>query len=219
MKRLVSPYEKHYRFREVSKHITKKNARLLDVGCGDATLSLYLDDTIDYYGMDVNPKSIQVKKVDVTNDKFPFKSDFFDYIVCTEVLEHVDNHQNCLNEIHRVLNPDGILLGTVPNCLALPRIISLSETSLEEDKSRVVGENHIVAFAFPEIRDLLRVSKFKILEQYHFYFIFHNTIPLSIPILDKLLKKFCFYILFKAKVAEMRSEETINISEEATDDT
>ncbi|RKX92287.1 MAG: hypothetical protein DRP84_10250 [Spirochaetes bacterium] len=216
MKRLVPPYEKHYRFREVSKHVTKKNARLLDVGCGDATLPLYLDDTIKYFGIDVNPKSNQAKKIDITKDKFPFKSDFFDYVVCTEVLEHIDNHQNCLSEVRRVLKPNGILVGTVPNCLAFPRIISFSDASLEEGKRYAVGENHIVAFGFPEIRDLLRTNKFKVLEQYYFYFIFSNRIPLSIPILDKLLKKFCFYIFFKAK--KNYFEETTEVFEVATDE-
>ncbi len=216
MRRLVPPYEKHYRFREVSKHVTKKNARLLDVGCGDATLPLYLDDTINYYGIDVNLKSNQAKKVNITKDKFPFKSDFFDYVVCTEVLEHIDNHQNCLSEIRRVLKPDGILLGTVPNCLAFPRIISFSKASLKEDKSYAVGKNHVVAFGFPEIRDLLRANKFKVLEQYYFYFIFSNRIPLSIPVLDKLFKKFCFYIFFKSNKTHF--EEATKVLGEATDE-
>ena len=201
MKRLVPPYEKHYRFREVAKHVTKLGARLLDVGCGDATLLRYLDSSIEYYGIDVNPiaNNQEVVTADITKDAFSFKSDYFDYVVCTEVLEHIDNHQNCLGEIRRILKSDGLLLGTVPNCLAFPRLISFSETKNKSDNEIAVGKNHVVAFGYPEIRDLLRANTFDVLNQYYFYFILSNRAPLSIPILNMLLKKFCFYIFFEAR--------------------
>ena len=200
MKRLVPPYEKHYRFREVAKHVTKRNARLLDVGCGDATLLCYLDSSIGDYGIDVNPTtSNQTVTADITKDAFTYHADYFDYVVCTEVLEHIDNHQNCLGEIHRVLKRDGVLLGTVPNCLAFPRVVSFSETSTKSEKKITVGKNHVVAFGYPEIRDLLIANNFDVLKQYYFYFILSNRAPLSIPILDRVLKKFCFYIFFEAR--------------------
>lgn len=211
MKRLIPPYEKHYRFREIAKHVTKPNSRLMDVGCGDATLLRYLDSSIEYYGIDVNQIiSMRVvtnhsvyhplyAQVDITKDAFPFRSDYFDYVVCTEVLEHIDNHQNCLSEIRRVLKPDGILLGTVPNCLAFPRVVSFSETKSKKDAENIVGKNHVVAFGYPEIRDLLNANQFNVLNEYYFYFILSNRAPLSIPVLDRVLKKFCFYIFFEAR--------------------
>ena len=200
MKRLVPPYEKHYRFREVAKYVTKRHARLLDVGCGDATLTRYLDSSIEYYGIDVKTIANNwVVTVDITKDVFPFKSNYFDYVVCTEVLEHIDNHQNCLGEICRILKPDGLLLGTIPNCLAFPRVVSFSETKNKKDNGIMVGKNHVVAFGYPEIRDLLSANSFNVLKQYYFYFILSNRAPLSIPILNILLKKFCFYIFFEAR--------------------
>ena len=157
---------------------------MLDVGCGDGTLTRYLDSSIEYYGIDVKPNaSDRVVTLSITKDKFPFESGYFDYVVCTEVLEHIDNHQNCLGEIRRILNPDGLLLGTIPNCLAFPRIISLTETKDPLKNGGVVGQNHIVAFGYPEIRDLLRANAFNVLNQYYFYFILSNRVPLSLSLI------------------------------------
>jgi 2-polyprenyl-3-methyl-5-hydroxy-6-metoxy-1,4-benzoquinol methylase len=49
-------------------------------------------------------------------DALPFANAFFDTVVCSEVLEHLDDDllRDGLREIARVLKPDGVLIGTVP---------------------------------------------------------------------------------------------------------
>lgn len=191
MKKLVPAYEKHYRLSEVAKHVKKENPLLLDVGCGDKSLRLYLGDNVDYCGIDVDPKCSN--KVDVSKDIFPFECNFFDYVVCTEVLEHIDNHQNCLKEIRRILKPSGLLLGTVPNCLSIPRIVSHHS---DKQTSSIIGREHLVAFGFSEIKDLLTANNFKVLEQYYFYSKVFDRVPLDIPFV--VLRKFSYYIFFGA---------------------
>jgi SAM-dependent methyltransferase len=44
----------------------------------------------------------------------PFREGTFDSILCTSVLEHVDNAERTISEIARVLSPGGRLLITVP---------------------------------------------------------------------------------------------------------
>src|SRR5262249_4506473 len=44
----------------------------------------------------------------------PFRDDSFDAILCTSVLEHVDNAEQAVSEIARVMKPGGRLLITVP---------------------------------------------------------------------------------------------------------
>lgn len=46
--------------------------------------------------------------------KIPFSDNFFDGILCTEVLEHVLDLEIVLREFHRVLKPEGILLISIP---------------------------------------------------------------------------------------------------------
>jgi len=45
----------------------------------------------------------------------PFRSGFFDFILCSEVLEHIPNIDNAIQEIARTLSGDGLLILSVPN--------------------------------------------------------------------------------------------------------
>ncbi len=53
--------------------------------------------------------------VKVSKDNFPFEDEYFDRIVCIDVLEHLDDDQPFLRELHRVLGPGGLAVVTVPN--------------------------------------------------------------------------------------------------------
>ena len=48
-------------------------------------------------------------------EKLPFPDDYFDLVLSHEVLEHVQDDQQAINEILRVLKPGGRLILFVPN--------------------------------------------------------------------------------------------------------
>ena len=49
--------------------------------------------------------------------RLPFQDDTFDRIIASEVLEHIHNDEDALDELYRVLKPHGILAITVPSYL------------------------------------------------------------------------------------------------------
>ena len=51
--------------------------------------------------------------------RLPFGDNIFDYIICSEVLEHVPDRKGIISEFSRVLKPDGILILTTPNWICL----------------------------------------------------------------------------------------------------
>lgn len=81
--------------------------RILDVGCG-------LRKRAGAIGIDVNPRS----QADVIHDlnvvPYPFPENYFDEIVCDNVLEHVDNVVKVMEELHRIAKPDAQLTIIVP---------------------------------------------------------------------------------------------------------
>ena len=66
-------------------------------------------------------KNIKYMVCAAQNLKFP--TSHFDLIVCTEVLEHLENQKGVINEVAKVLKPGGFLLISTPNYLNLTGLI------------------------------------------------------------------------------------------------
>jgi SAM-dependent methyltransferase len=64
--------------------------------------------------LDINPDSKADFIADICelNDTIPASN--FDFIICTEVIEHVKNPQNAINELMRITKKSGLLLFTSP---------------------------------------------------------------------------------------------------------
>lgn len=67
---------------------------------------------LEYVGIDV----YNGDRVDVVYDgnKIPFESDYFDLVFSSSVLEHIENLDNTLSEITRVLKHGGVTIHAVP---------------------------------------------------------------------------------------------------------
>jgi ubiquinone/menaquinone biosynthesis C-methylase UbiE len=63
------------------------------------------------------------QKVDIIdlnkNKELPYRSNAFDIVTATEVIEHLEDFRAILREIHRVLKPGGICVISTPNILSL----------------------------------------------------------------------------------------------------
>jgi cyclopropane fatty-acyl-phospholipid synthase-like methyltransferase len=87
-----------------------KDCRLLDVGCGPATLGLLLEPNIRYYGIDIaiqQPAS-NLKECDILQE--PIRSDEapFDLIVAQGLFEYLaDSQSQKFAEIAKLLSPNG----------------------------------------------------------------------------------------------------------------
>ena len=65
--------------------------------------------------LDIDPKSNATFIADLCNDNSDIiENNFFDIIICTEVLEHTLNPFNAVKEIYRILKPGGICFATTP---------------------------------------------------------------------------------------------------------
>lgn len=105
--------------RFVRKYI-KKNAipsdKILDIGCGEGVLvEEFRSKGYDIYGMDLNYASDVVQRGDVRY--IPFKNESFKYVLCLDVIEHLDlrDQDGALREIYRVLIGGGEVILTIPN--------------------------------------------------------------------------------------------------------
>jgi 2-polyprenyl-3-methyl-5-hydroxy-6-metoxy-1,4-benzoquinol methylase len=56
-----------------------------------------------------------VKTCDLNVDTLPWDDDFFDVIICSEIIEHIFDTDRLLEQIKRVLKPSGTLIISTPN--------------------------------------------------------------------------------------------------------
>jgi SAM-dependent methyltransferase len=103
--------------REMAHFAPNLNGRLLDVGCGSKPYRELFPYASDYIGLEYDtPVNRVAKRADYfyNGNTFPFDALSYDGVICNQVLEHVFNPDQFLQEIFRVLKPGGKLLMTVP---------------------------------------------------------------------------------------------------------
>jgi len=99
-------------------------------------------------------------------DDIKLKDQTVDIFFTGECIEHVENTEAFLDEIHRILKPKGLLILTTPNADAyLYRI---------NGDSYAVGPEHVALMQYSELRDYLD-SRFDILIAHGFNGSFHYT--------------------------------------------
>ena len=62
-----------------------------------------------------NRRAIQID----LNNSLPFKSNSFDYVICIEGVEHIENPHHLVRECSRLLKSNGCLIITTPNVMTI----------------------------------------------------------------------------------------------------
>jgi SAM-dependent methyltransferase len=109
-------------FREFTLQHIKSTDRLLDIGAGRGLLP-----QMNFKGLVKEANGVDPDEIVKTNpyldksyvglgDDMPFlEANYFDIVVCNNVLEHIDNPDKFFAEINRVLKPGGIFITKTPN--------------------------------------------------------------------------------------------------------
>jgi SAM-dependent methyltransferase len=92
---------------------------LLDVGCGNGDISRFFAPRNRVTGVDVrdrrNGRLEPFRFVQIESEALPFDDASFDLVVSHHVIEHVPDQRRHLDEIWRVLRPEGVCYLATPN--------------------------------------------------------------------------------------------------------
>jgi methionine biosynthesis protein MetW len=166
-------YYRHDRFYNVRHFVSKQGAKdniILDVGCGNGYQMEPFTEKNMVYGLDISETNVEKalsKEIKAilhdAEEPFPFEDDFFDVVVCSEVLEHLFFPERVLQECRRVLKDSGSFIVTVPNLYCFRNRISIltgrawGSTFIEYP----LNQYHIRFFSVDGMKRMLAKAGFK----------------------------------------------------------
>lgn len=96
-------------------------------------------------------------------DMKAFKNDYFGYLICSHVLEHVNNPDIALKELFRVLKPGGKAILMVPIIPAITETIEDPNHVTEEERFKHYGqEDHLRLFARQDFVGRIKKAGFNV---------------------------------------------------------
>ena len=105
----------------LSRVSNNQNTKILNVGAGTGEDISSISKFGNVYAIDIDAKSlvlipdssvVEKKTADACN--ISYKNNFFDIVVAFDVIEHVKDDQKMIDEVHRVLKPQGSFIFTAP---------------------------------------------------------------------------------------------------------
>jgi len=185
------PWQLEDRHRKVLEIFSKyRFERILDVGCGDGNFSMLIGEACkakEVYGIEISEGGVEMARkngvkcfqLDVDAEDFPFEDNYFDAVFAGELIEHLFDPDHFLDEVYRVLRPEGIFVLSTPNLASIHNRIALLfgyqpfPTGIsarmnigrvyEPDSEHAQSLDHIRVFTLRSLKELLKIHGFKIL--------------------------------------------------------
>lgn len=134
--------------------------RLLDVGCWDGSATIEYSRRVgaEAYGIEIfeeparkaRDRGVEVARLDLERESFPWELDTFDVVIANQVLEHLKNVWLPMSEIYRVLRSGGPAVLAVPNLASLHNRTILA-LGMQPTSIRAFGP-HVRGFTVAEFR-------------------------------------------------------------------
>ncbi len=149
-----------------------KNGKVLDIGCCDGSFISLLNKNNKYYGIEASDYGcLKASKKGISVIKFffddktplPHKKNQFDVVIIGEIIEHIYDTDYFLEEIYRVLKPDGLVLLSTPNIASLGRRIMLLfgiSPNIEISPNENTSVGHIRYFTFKTLKAFMKKKHF-----------------------------------------------------------
>ncbi len=157
--------------------------RFLDLGCASGAWSTRVATTLgarQVVGVDLSTKGLVAAAgrgmhpvyASVDGAVLPFADGSLDVVMCDEVIEHIVDTDGLLDEIHRVLHADGMLVLSTPNLAAwfnrLALLAGLQPAFSEVGYSGIYGRpgsevvGHLRLFTWRALREFLSAHGFTV---------------------------------------------------------
>jgi len=156
--------------------------RGLDVGCAYGLLLQRFPESYEKFGIDVSEHAVQEARdrnpgADIqqhsAEDDFPFPDNYFDTVICNDVLEHLENPAKALESIKRVVKKGGFVYLNIPNLNWFRRVFCFGIDKIE---------HHVSLYPYAKVAKSIRSTGLEITDgwtytslTYFFFIKFKST--------------------------------------------
>jgi len=145
------------------------NRRVLDVGCSGGMLqNLLSNHCSEVYGLDINDyilTSSDIRGKYICGDamKMPLKSNCFDVVICSHLLEHLPSIYRCIKEMSRVSKIDAKIFILYP--IELFRgATCIPDVLLNGQRLNLIRKIHLHKLSLKKLKSLIRGTNLKLLK-------------------------------------------------------
>ena len=143
--------------------------RVLEIGCGKAGFAQNFPEGVEYWGVEpdndaANIAATKLTKVlhgtyDEVEAELP--NNYFDLIVCNDVIEHMPDHDAFFQKIKAKFASGGSLIGSVPNVRYYLNLKSLLKgRDWEYQSSGILDRTHLRFFTYKNLERCLQENGF-----------------------------------------------------------
>ena len=193
----------------------------LDLGCASGLftqeVAALFDGDVEACGMEINTeasKAAQEKGIlmvnhDLNISPYPFRDEFFDLVISSQNIEHLYFTDCCLQEIRRILKPNGTCILTTVNLAALHYRVMLLfgvlPVCLHPSRHKVFpskGENpvygHKSVFTHAALREVLWIHGFRVIKDFtHSVYFMPRSVERILLKIFRNIGYFSFFVLKK----------------------
>lgn len=149
---------------EMLQFVPAARKRVLEVGCSSGFFSVGIPGTEETWGIEPSDAAAlaanRLTKVfqglyEAVADRIP--DEYFDVIICNDVVEHMVDHRTFLRSVQRHLRPGGVLIGSVPNVLFYNNAFRfLLEKDWMYEDDGILDRTHLSFFTRKSLQRTLR---------------------------------------------------------------
>ncbi len=183
MRKYSSPLNTEYGFKysdeprnDLMQFITVAPQRVLEIGCGRGATGAALKEKfhgVEYTGLESEEAIAQIAQTRldkvITADiekvelhECGLSEEYFDLVICGDVLEHLYDPWKTLSYLNDFLKPEGTLLLSIPNVQNISNIINLLNGHWSYTENGILDATHIRFFTLKEVVKMLSGTGYKL---------------------------------------------------------
>lgn len=146
---------------ELAAHVPRRAQRILDVGCGGGEFGLALKrrGAREVVGIEIVERAYEFARHvldrailgNLEQIELPFDDEYFDCIVCGDVLEHLVDPTAALQKLARVLARDGVIVMSIPNVRFWQTVLMHANGRWLYEDAGIMDRTHLRFFCAPDM--------------------------------------------------------------------